>query len=72
MVASAGAATVVTVMAVAAVTVVALGAVAACKPPPTEADMARQLPEDEPKPASAPLSSPDSEGAVWKVSAQEG
>ena len=55
----------------AAVTVLALGAVVACKPPPTEADMARQLPEDEPKPASAPLSSPDSEGAVWKVSAQD-
>jgi hypothetical protein len=48
-----------------------LGAVVACKPPPTEADMARELPGADLSAASAPLPSPDSEGAIWTVSAQD-
>ncbi|MHA7819521.1 MAG: hypothetical protein ACX930_07760 [Erythrobacter sp.] len=43
---------------------------AACKPPPTDADMARELPDEAPTFASDPLPSPDTEGAVWAPSAQ--
>lgn len=42
--------------------------VAACKPPPTDADMLRAMPEAEPAFASEPLPSPDTEGAVWAMS----
>ena len=49
---------------------IGLGAVAGCKPPPTDADRARALPEAEPSYASAPLPSPETEGAVWTVSAK--
>lgn len=38
---------------------------AACKPPPTDADMLRDMPEAAPTFASAPLPSPDTEGAKW-------
>ena len=40
----------------------------ACKPPPTDADMQRDLPEEAVSSASAPLPSPDSEGANWVIS----
>lgn len=43
---------------------------AACKPPPTDADMARDLPEERPTYASNPLPSPETEGAVWAASVQ--
>lgn len=40
----------------------------ACKPPPTDADMRRAVRTAEPTFASAPLPSPDTEGAVWAPS----
>ena len=40
-------------------------ALAACKPPPTDADMRRDMPEAEVVFASAPLPSPETEGAIW-------
>lgn len=43
-------------------------AVVACKPPPTDADIVRDMPEAEPTFASDPLPSPDTEGAVWALS----
>ncbi len=46
---------------------------AACKPPPTDADMNRDLPQAAPVFASAPLPSPDTEGAMWaRTSNQSG
>lgn len=45
-------------------------ALAACKPPPTDADIARDMPEEEPTFASDPLPSPETEGAVWARSVQ--
>ena len=39
--------------------------VSACKPPPTDADLTRELPESVPTFASKPLASPDTEGAQW-------
>ena len=48
-----------------------LAPLAACKPPPTDADMRRDMPEAAPTFASEPLPSPDSEGAVWAPSPQE-
>lgn len=45
---------------------------AACKPPPTDADLTRKAPRDEPNYASEPLPSPDSEGAMWARSSQAG
>ena len=44
--------------------------IAACKPPPTDADMGREMAADEPSFASEPLPSPDTEGAVWAESAE--
>ena len=44
---------------------------AACKPPPTDADMGRDMPEVEPTFASDPLPSPDTEGAVWAEAAED-
>ena len=41
---------------------------AACKPPPTDADMRRVLPEAEPSFASDPMPSPDTTDAVWAYS----
>ncbi len=41
---------------------------AACKPPPTDADMARDMPADELQGPSEPLDSPDVEGAIWAAS----
>lgn len=41
-------------------------ALAACKPPPTDADMVREVELE--KFASAPLPSPDATGALWAVS----
>lgn len=44
--------------------------IAACKPPPTDADMARDMPSEAPTFASDPLPSPNTEGAIWAQSAQ--
>ena len=52
------------------VAIIALLALAACKPPPTDADMARDLPEAAPTFASDPQPSPETEGASWAVSPQ--
>ncbi len=52
------------------VAVASLLALAACKPPPTDADMTRDMPEEEPVFASAPLPSPETEGAMWATSQQ--
>lgn len=54
--------------AVAALTMI-LGA---CKPPPTDADLARSEVAPEESFASAPVDSPDTEGAMWAPSAEEG
>ncbi len=43
---------------------------AACKPPPTDADLARDMPAAAPSFASDPLPSPETEGAVWALSPQ--
>ncbi len=40
---------------------------AACKPPPTDADVVRDMPEAAPTFASDPLPSPETEGAFWAV-----
>ena len=40
----------------------------ACKPPPTDADLQRDMPEAAATFASAPLPSPETEGAVWAIS----
>lgn len=53
------------------ITMSALIALAACKPPPTDADMARDMPEAEPAFASDPLPSPDTEGAAWVPTSQD-
>ncbi|MEP0190465.1 MAG: hypothetical protein ABJP70_07580 [Erythrobacter sp.] len=45
---------------------------AACKPPPTDADMDRDMPVEELEFASKPLASPDIEGAIWAGSATPG
>ena len=45
-------------------------ALAACKPPPTDADMGRDVPEAQLTFASDPLPSPDTEGAFWARSPQ--
>lgn len=50
-------------------TLSALLALTACKPPPTDADMRRDMPEAAPTIASDPLPSPEIEGAVWAPSA---
>ena len=42
----------------------------ACKPPPTDAAMARAANLPVPEGPSAPLASPDTEGAVWAQSAK--
>ncbi|MEM7688901.1 MAG: hypothetical protein AAF291_07745 [Pseudomonadota bacterium] len=47
---------------------ISVAAVSACKPPPTDADMNRDLPEVAPTYASDPLPSPDTQGAVWAIS----
>ncbi|MEE4288641.1 MAG: hypothetical protein V2J14_04665 [Erythrobacter sp.] len=44
---------------------------AACKPPPTDAGLDRELPEPEPSFASEPLPSPDTEGALWAPSPRD-
>ncbi len=41
---------------------------AACKPPPTDADMMRDMPEAAETFASDPLPSPDTEDAMWALS----
>ncbi|MEM6267601.1 MAG: hypothetical protein AAF707_08750 [Pseudomonadota bacterium] len=50
--------------------VTGLAGLTACKPPPTDAGLDRELPEAEPVFASDPLPSPDTEGAMWAVSPQ--
>jgi len=47
---------------------ISVAAVSGCKPPPTDADLNRELPEAAPTYASEPLPSPDTEGAFWAVS----
>lgn len=47
-----------------------LAILAACKPPPTDAGLDRDLPEAAPSYASEPIPSPDTEGAVWRASTQ--
>ncbi|MEO0590127.1 MAG: hypothetical protein AAFZ11_06150 [Pseudomonadota bacterium] len=47
-----------------------LTALAACKPPPTDAGLKRDAAEEAPAYASDPLPSPDTEGAVWARSPQ--
>lgn len=47
---------------------IAVLALAACKPPPTDADLRRAMPEAAPVFASDPLPSPETEGAVWTFS----
>ncbi|MEO1490194.1 MAG: hypothetical protein AAFR88_12280 [Pseudomonadota bacterium] len=49
-----------------------LAGLAACKPPPTDAGLDRELPEAEPAYASDPLPSPDTEGAMWARSSEGG
>jgi len=48
----------------------AVALIAACKPPPTDADMLRDMPEAAPIFASEPLPSPETEGAVWALSSR--
>ena len=45
-----------------------LGVLAGCQPPPTDADLARGMAEEEAVTASEPIASPDFEGAVWALS----
>jgi len=45
-----------------------LAVLAACKPPPTDADMLREMPEAAHSFASDPLPSPDTDGAMWALS----
>lgn len=52
-----------------AITFAAVAALAACKPPPTDAGLDRELPEPATDYASDPLPSPQTQGAVWAVSA---
>ena len=52
------------------IVLITLLALAACKPPPTDADMLREMPETAPTFASSPLPSPDTEGALWAVSSR--
>lgn len=47
---------------------IGIAGLAACKPPPTDADMGRDLPEQTPAYASEPLPSPETQGAVWAPS----
>lgn len=51
--------------------VLCVAAVSACKPPPTDADLERDLPQAAPTYASDPLPSPDTQGAVWALSAKQ-
>jgi len=45
-------------------------ALTACKPPPTDEALERELPDAQPVFASAPLPSPETDGAIWTVSAR--
>ena len=47
---------------------ISIAAVSACKPPPTDADLSRDVPEAAPTYASDPLPSPETEGAFWAIS----
>ena len=47
---------------------IGVGALAGCKPPPTDADLSRDAPEEMPAYASEPLPSPNVEGAIWAQS----
>lgn len=49
-----------------------IGGIAACKPPPTDAGLDREMPVGEPTFASEPLLSPDTKGAGWAPSAEPG
>ena len=46
-------------------------ALAACKPPPTDAGLDRDMPEEAPTYASDPLPSPETQGAIWAPSAED-
>ena len=52
------------------VLLMAMLALASCKPPPTDAELRRDLPDAEPIFASSPLPSPETEGAMWAQSPQ--
>lgn len=45
--------------------VISLAGLTACKPPPADADLRRDMPVTAPTFASEPLPSPETEGAVW-------
>lgn len=47
--------------------VISLLALTSCKPPPTDADMVRDMPEEAANFASDPLPSPETEGAFWAM-----
>lgn len=49
----------------------ALAGITACKPPPTDAGLDRDMPASEPTFASEPLPSPETEGAVWASSSED-
>lgn len=49
-----------------------LVALAACKPPPTDAELDREAPPEDLVFASDPLPSPETEGAVWAQSSTPG
>jgi len=49
-----------------------LALLAACKPPPTDAGLSRELPEAEPTYPPDPLPSPETEGAIWANSSEPG
>ncbi len=54
-----------------AIVLTAMLALAACKPPPTDDALLREIPEAEPTFASDPLPSPDTQGAMWVPSPQD-
>ncbi|MBV7266528.1 hypothetical protein [Erythrobacter ani] len=49
-----------------------LAALGACKPPPTDADLTRDMPAEPETFASEPLPSPETEGAMWARSSEDG
>jgi len=55
-----------------AIVLASLVGIAACKPPPTDADMQREMPSVAPSFASPGIDSPPSEGALWAESSQPG
>lgn len=54
-----------------AISLIPVAVLAACKPPPSDAALEREMPEAEPSFASTPLPSPETEGAIWVPSETE-